>query len=47
MSHATDDVFGVTLVKIPKSGGGRFHFAVDVDTGKTVLIGVPFVAFCE
>jgi hypothetical protein len=47
VSHATDDVFRVTLVKIPQDGGGRFHFAVDVDTGKTVVIGVPRIAFCE
>jgi hypothetical protein len=43
----TEEVFGITLVKIPKDGGGRIQFAVDVDTKKTTLIGVPFIAFCE
>jgi hypothetical protein len=47
VDHKTEDVFGITLVKIPKDGGGRIQFAVDVDTKKTTLIGVPFIAFCE
>jgi hypothetical protein len=45
--HDTEEVFGITLVKIPKNGGGRMQFAVDVDTKKITLIGVPFIAFCE
>jgi hypothetical protein len=47
VDRATEDVFGVTLVRIPRDGGGRFHFAVDVDTDKTTIIGVPRIAFCE
>jgi hypothetical protein len=47
VDHSTDDVFGLTLVRIPKNGGGRIKFAVDVDTKKVTLIGVPFIAFCE
>jgi hypothetical protein len=47
VDHGTDDIFGVTLVTIPKSGGGKFQFAVDTGTDKTTLIGIPFVAFCE
>jgi hypothetical protein len=43
----TEDVLGVTLVKVPKAAGGRFMFAVDVDTKKTTRIGIPFIAFCE
>jgi hypothetical protein len=43
----TEEVFGLTLVKVPKSAGGRFHFAVDVDTKKTTRIGIPFIPFCE
>ena len=43
----TEEVFNITLVKIPRNGGGRIQFAVDVDTGRTTLIGVPFIAFCE
>lgn len=45
--HATDEVFGITLVKIPKSDGGRFQFGVSTDTKKTTIIGVPYIAFCE
>lgn len=47
VDHSTEMVFGITLVKIPKKDGGRFVFAVDVSTGKTTIIGIPFVAFCE
>lgn len=47
VDHGTEEVFGITLVKIPKDGGGRLRFAVDVDTRKVVLIGIPFIAFCE
>ena len=45
--HSTEDVFGITLVKVPKSGGGRLQFAVDEQTHRVTLIGVPFIAFCE
>jgi hypothetical protein len=45
--HTTEETFGVTLVKIPKSGGGKLQFAVDTTTGKVTQIGVPFIAFCE
>ena len=47
VDHSTEDVFGLTLVRIPKGGGGRIKFAVDVDTHKVTLIGVPIIAFCE
>src|SRR5215212_9726161 len=47
VDHSTDDTFGITLVRVPKSGGGRLRFAVDVDTHKITLIGVPVIAFCE
>lgn len=47
VDHGTDEVFGVTLVKVPKAAGGRFSFAVDVKTKKTVTIGIPFIPFCE
>lgn len=47
VDKSTEDLFGITLVKIPKDRGGRMQFAVDVDTDKTTLIAVPNVAFCE
>ena len=28
-------------------GGGKFQFGVDVDTGKTTVIGIPRIGFCE
>lgn len=45
--HSTDDTFGVTLVNVPKSDGGKIMFAVDTGTGKIVQIGVPGIGFCE
>jgi hypothetical protein len=47
VDHSTDSTFGITLVKIPKSGGGSLHFAVDTKTHKITLMGIPFIAFCE
>jgi hypothetical protein len=47
VNHDTDEVFGLTFVRIPKDGGGRFTFGVRVDTGKTEVIGVPFIKTCE
>lgn len=47
VDHSTDEVFGVTLVRIPKSDGGRIMFGVDTTTSKTTIIGVPTIAFCE
>ena len=45
--HGTEDVFGITLAKIPKSDGGKFQIAVDVGNKKVTAFGVPFIAFCE
>ena len=47
VDHSTEDVFRITLVRIPRDGGGRIKFAVDVDTHRVTLIGVPIIAFCE
>lgn len=47
VDHTTDSTFGVTLVRIPKNGGGRLQFAVDTRTRKVVVIGIPLIAFCE
>ena len=47
VSHATEQVFGITLVRIPKNGGGRIQFAVSTTTKRTTLIAVPRIAFCE
>jgi hypothetical protein len=47
VNRDTEEVFGITLVRIPRNGGGRIQFAVDVDSGRTTIVGVPFIAFCE
>ena len=45
--HETEQTFRITLVKIPKGGGGKIAFAVDVSTKQVSLIGVPAIPFCE
>ena len=47
VDHDTEDVFDITLVKVPKGGGGRIQFAVDFGTKKITQIAVPGVQFCE
>lgn len=47
VDRGTEEVFGITLVKVPKSDGGKLEFAVSVNTDKVTEIGVPFIAFCE
>ena len=47
VNRATEEVFGVWLVRVPRNGGGRITFAVDADSRRITLIGVPFIPFCE
>jgi hypothetical protein len=47
VNRDTEEVFGIWLVRVPRNGGGRISFAVDADTRKITLIGVPFIPFCE
>ena len=47
VDHSTDETFLITLVKIPKDGGGKLRFGVSTKTDKITLIGVPYIAFCE
>jgi hypothetical protein len=47
VDHSTEEVFALTLVKVPKNGGGRLQFGIDTGTKKVSIIGIPFVAFCE
>lgn len=47
VDHSTDEIFLLTLVRVPKSGGGKIHFGVDTKTMRTTVIGVPSIGFCE
>jgi hypothetical protein len=47
IEHATEDMFGITLAQVPRSDGGKFQFAIDVDTKRVTSIGIPFIVFCE
>ena len=45
--HRFDRTLGVTLVNVPRGGGGRLQFAVSTQTKRTVSIGIPAIAFCD
>jgi hypothetical protein len=47
VDHSQESVFGLTFVHVPKRNGVQIQFAVDVNTKKITLIGVPFIALCE
>ena len=47
VDHSTDETFELTLVKIPRDGGGKLRFGVSTKTNRITLIGVPYIAFCE
>jgi hypothetical protein len=47
VNRKTEEVFGVWLVRVPKSAGGRITFSVPVATKRIDMIGVPFIPFCE
>jgi hypothetical protein len=47
VDHSTDHTFALTLVRIPKNGGGRLQFAVDTMTHRVAIIGIPLIPFCE
>jgi hypothetical protein len=47
VDHAAEPIFGITLVKIPKDGGGRMWFGIPTDTKKISMIGVPNLSFCD
>jgi hypothetical protein len=43
----TEEIFGIWLVRVPKSAGGPIRFSVPVATTRIDAIGVPFIPFCE
>jgi hypothetical protein len=47
VDHSTDGTFELTLVRVPKSGGGKLMFGVSTKTHRTTLIGIPSIGFCE
>jgi hypothetical protein len=47
VNKRTEEIFGLWLVRVPKSAGGRITFSVPVSTKRIDMIGVPFIPFCE
>lgn len=47
LDHSTDATFGITIARVPRSGGGRIEFAIDAATKKVTLIAIPAIPFCE
>jgi hypothetical protein len=44
---STEEMFRITLARVPRSGGGPLEFAVSTQTRRVMLIGVPAIGFCE
>jgi hypothetical protein len=47
VDHSTDKTFLITLVRIPKNGGGKLEFGVSTKSKRVTLIGVPRIAVCD
>src|SRR5262245_3883997 len=47
VNRSTENVFGVWLVRVPRSAGGRITFSVRVATKRINGIGVRFIPFCD
>jgi hypothetical protein len=47
VDHSTEHTFEYTAVRIPKTDGGPFEFAVSTNTHKVEIIGIPGVTACE
>jgi hypothetical protein len=47
LDHRGDGTLGVTIGRVPRSGGGPLEFAFDVKTKTVSLIGVPHIAVCD
>jgi hypothetical protein len=47
VDHRSEQLFGITLLTVPKRDGGVFQFAVSARTGRITEIGIPAIAFCE
>jgi hypothetical protein len=45
--HQTEPMFGFTLVRVPKNGGGIISFSVPLNTHRIDLIGVPDIPICD
>jgi hypothetical protein len=44
---SVQDTFGITLVRVPKDGGGKLQMALDAKTGRLTEFGIPYIRFCE
>ncbi len=47
LDHSRAKVFGATIARVPKGGGGPLEFALSKQTGRVTLIGVPGIRFCD
>jgi hypothetical protein len=47
LDHRGESTLGITIGRVPKSGGGPLEFAFAATTQTVSLIGVPHVALCE
>ncbi len=45
--ESVQETFGITLVRVPRGGGGRLQIALDADSDRITEFGVPYIRFCE
>ncbi|MEA2171291.1 MAG: hypothetical protein QOF76_4591 [Solirubrobacteraceae bacterium] len=47
LDHTTDEVFRLTLARVPQRDGGPFEFGLKLHSGRVFTIGVPRILFCD
>jgi hypothetical protein len=45
--HRGDKTFGLTIARVPKSGGGKLEFGIATTTKQVTLIGIPRIPVCD
>ena len=45
--HRGDTIFGLTIARVPRSGGGRLEFGIDTQTKRVTVIGIPRIPVCD
>jgi hypothetical protein len=47
VDRSTERTFGITIMKVPRGGGGKLQFGLSTRTKKVTLIGIPHIAICD
>ena len=47
LNRTTIEIFGISLATVTRKAGGPVQLAIDADSGRVSMIGVPRLQFCE